>query len=195
MKTEKDPTGSSHRMLQRGIDMLCKNITQEHIYCFAKETTLKFITHGVIRKDAVAFLEERVRQGILCVLSTGSYQDGAIGFVDALTESGLISSTTRDSLLISGAVIDWEQKVVVHANVRDRKLIGLEKVTGHKINALKPHIEAVYADDPWINDRDILGIVSKERAYVITTVKNAGKNLPEGYSHTTWPSIITQKKK
>lgn len=194
MKTEPDPTGSSHSMLQRGIDTFPENITQQHIYLFAKEITKKFIQHQVIRREAIAHLEERIKQGVLCIISTGSYQDGAFGFVDALIENHLLSITAKNSLLISGAVIDWEKRLVLHANVRDRKLIGIEMVTGKKIGILLPHIEAVYADDPWINDRDILSIVPQERAYVIKTIKNQDKELPLGLRFTSWEEVISRKK-
>lgn len=190
MKTEKDPTQSSHDMLQRGIETFRDSISHLEIYHFAKETTLKFIQHGIVRKEAITYLEDRINQGITCILSTGSYQDGATGFADALVESGFLSLKARNQLLISGAVIDWKNKKVLHANIRDRKLIGLEKVLGMKLQDIKPHIQAVYADDPWINDRDILSIAPRDAAYVIATSKNRDKELPEGYALTTWPAII-----
>src|SRR5690348_13763999 len=50
MKTETDPTASSHRMMQKGIMTFQDTVSAKHIYQFAKETTLTFIQHGVIRK-------------------------------------------------------------------------------------------------------------------------------------------------
>ncbi len=195
MNTEKDPTGSSHDMMQKGINTFRSDANGAAVRAFAKGVTLKFIEQGVIRKEAIAYLEKQAKQGVICILSTGSYQDGALGFVDALVEKGLISKETQKALYVSGAVVDWDSFTLLHANVRERKLLGIEAVTGRKISELQQHIKAVYGDDPWINDKDILEIAPPGVAYVITTCKNNNKELPSGYSLTTWNNIIKQESK
>lgn len=192
MKFEQDHTGSSHLMMQRSIETFRSNVTSTEVRSFAKEVTLLFIEKGVIRKEAIAYLEEKVQQGILCILSTGSYQDGAAGFVDALEESKLISKNTALALYISGAIVDWEKGKLLHANVRERKIIGIERLFDQEISTLKEHIQAIYADDPWINDRDILTLAPQANAFVISTVKNKDKILPNGLLLTTWPLIIEE---
>jgi hypothetical protein len=197
MKTEEDPTGSSHRMMQAGVDTFHNDVIADMVRQFAKDVTLQFIKHGVIRKEAVAFLEDKIKQGVTCILSTGSYQDGAMGFVDALVETGLLNLTNeaRNLLHVTGAIVDWDERKLTHANVRERKLVGIEIVMKQKISVLKPFIEAAYGDDPWINDKDILAIAPKERSYVISTVKNKDKKLPIGLSFSTWEVIIEHSKK
>jgi hypothetical protein len=192
MLTEEDPTGSSHRMMQAGVETFREDVKADDIRQYAKSITLEFINHGVIRKEAIEYLQNRIQNGIVCVLSTGSYQEGAMGFVDALIEKGLLrlEEESNNMLRVTGALVDWATRTLTHANVRERKLIGIEKVMGQSLNILKPDIEAVYGDDPWINDKDILTLVSKERAYVIRTAKNKDKTLPNGLLHTTWESII-----
>ncbi len=193
MKTENDPTASSHEMMQRSIDTFREGVTGEGMRAYAKKLTLYLIHHGVIRKEAIAFLEARVKQGITCILSTGSYQDGALGFVDALVQAKLISPETQKKLRVSGAVVDWDDRTLLHANVRDRKLIGIEIVMGKQMQELRPHVLAVYGDDPWVNDAGILAAAPKGNGYVIATAKNTGKSLPDGYRLSTWPSIIQKQ--
>ncbi len=195
MKTELDPTGSSHKMMQVSLDTFRGGVTADTMRSYAKELTLKFIRCGVIRKEAVAYLERQAKQGITCVLSTGSYLDGALGFVDALVEAGLISKETQRSLHISGAIVDWEDYTLIHANVRERKLLGIGMAMGKTLEEVQPHVTAAFGDDPWINDKNILEIAPKGKGYVITTSKNKNKELPSGYSLTTWDSIISREAK
>jgi hypothetical protein len=194
MKEEKDPTGSSHRMMQLGVESFHEGVTPDKVRQFAKETTQHFIKCGVVRKDAIAFLKKKIEDGVICILSTGSYQDGALGFVDALAENGLLelTSESKELLHISGAIVDWDNKKLLHANVRERKLVGIEIVMKQSITALQPYIKAAYGDDPWINDKDILDIAPRERSFVIGTNKNKEKTLPPGYVLNTWPRIIEQ---
>lgn len=194
MQNEPDPTGSSHQMMQKSIETFREGITANDIKDFAKKITLHFIRHGVIRKEAIAYLEARVKQDILCILSTGSYQDGAYGFVEALAETKLISADTAKALHVSGAIVDWENKKLLHANVRERKIIGIEKLMKQDIDTLRPCIQAVYADDPWINDKGIMEIAPRGGAHVISTVKNHRKKLNDGYRFTTWSALIPYSK-
>src|SRR3989338_1270355 len=192
MKTEQDQTGSSRRMMQAGIDTFPEDVIGEMIRQCAKEITLQFIEHDIIRKEAIAYLLSKTQQGIVCILSTGSYQDGAIGFVDALIEKGLLTEQSRDLLFVTGAMVDWDKKKLTHVNVRERKLVGIEMVMQKRMVDLMPFVKAVYADDPWINDRDILAIAPREKSYVIQTAKNKNKLLPNGYTLITWKEIIEQ---
>jgi len=195
MKTEPDPTGSSHAMMQKSIETFKENITSQDVSSYAKELTLQFIKHGVIRNEAIQHFEARLSQGVVCILSTGSYEDGARGFVDALIENGMLSKKSAELIRLSGAVVDWEKRILLHANVRERKLTGIEKVMGRNISLFKGNIENVYADDPWVNDQGIISIAPPSGAHVITTVKNKDKQLPSDYRFTTWSSILNAARK
>jgi hypothetical protein len=190
MVTESDPALSSHTMMQEGINTFQENVTHQEIRAFAKEVTLQFIHYGVIREEAIAYLSKKVNLGIVCILSTGSYQDGALGFVDALVETGLITQEAGGALRVSGAIVDWKKRELLHANVRERKIKGIEMLLGDKIENIRPNIAAVYADDPWINDHGILEIAPPEKAFVIQTEKNKNQILPGHYVFSTWRSII-----
>jgi hypothetical protein len=192
MKTESDPTGSSHKMMQASINTFIFTACADAIRKYAKAITLEFVKCGVLRVEAIQHLERNLEEGNTCVLSTGSYQDGAYGFVDGLIESRLLSPAAGQKILISGAIVDWGSKTLIHANVRERKIAGLENVFKKKIGDFKNEILAVFADDPWINDRDILALAPFNSAYVIETKKNSQKPIPDFCRFTTWAEIVNR---
>lgn len=193
MKYEIDPTGSSHNMMQRTILTFAESVSERVIRSYAKEITLQFFHCGILRGEAISHLKCNIENGNKCVLSTGSYQDGALGFIDGLVEAGLLSFCNAQKINVSGALIDWETKTLLHANVRERKIIGLEKVLGINADELKQEVVAVFADDPLINDRDILGLAPEGAGYVIQTNKNASMSIPESYKHVSWEEILRER--
>ena len=190
MKTEIDPTGSSYRMMQETIRTFISIASAQTIRDYAKTITLQFFNRGVLREDAISHLKHNLEIGNTCVFSTGSYQEGAIGFVDGLVEAGLLTLNAAQKIIISGAIVNWGARILVHANVRERKIVGLENTFKASIHELKPRIAAVFADDPLVNDRDILRLAPKDGAYVIPTNKNRHMQISDSYKYLSWEEII-----
>jgi hypothetical protein len=113
-------------MLQRGLEYFGPEITGAHLREYAKDATCQFIDGDIVRLEGIAHLNASLAAGDVCILSTGSYQDGAVGFVAALMERDLLSSDALDKLVISGAVINWNTRRVVHANIAENKIKGLD---------------------------------------------------------------------
>lgn len=188
MKTEADPTRSSHEMMQKVILKFKSEITGPDLRLRAKEITFAFVAAGVIRDSALKFLNYCLERGDICVLSTGSYLDGLHGFVDALVEGGLIKSGHLANLRFSGAEINWDSRVLLHANVRERKLVGLRRCLKLEDTETLPAISGVYCDDPLINDKGIYEAVEDGCRFVIRTIKNRGI---EGWRLWDWESILS----
>lgn len=193
MKSEKDPAGCSHVMMQKALEIFHDGINGQDVYLFSKEVTHRFVQHNIVRKEAIAHLKNRIQKNVLCIISTGSYEESALGFVDALVEAGWLTEKDKQFLRVSGGIIDWKKRKVMHANVCDNKLIGIANVLDLHIDDIKPHVENVYGDDPEINDKDILALAPQGSAHVIATIKNKDKLLPNGYKHKTWGEIIYRK--
>ena len=104
--------------------------------------------------------------------------------------SGIITQEIANQILISGAKVDWESKTLLHANVRERKIIGLEQALEKPTLEIRNCIKAVFADDPLVNDRDILNLAPQNKAFVIATGKNSTQTIPDRYIRTTWDEIM-----
>jgi len=187
MKTEPDPTGSSHAMMQRAIAEFRAGISGEALRAKAKDITVIFLDAGIVRLEAVSFLKRCLASGETCVLSTGSYLDGAFGFVDALVERDLLTADLLDKLHISGAEVDWASRELLHANVRERKILGLKRCLG--VDEL-PAIAAVYCDDPEINDKGIYEAAPADCRFVIATERKRERLEALGIPVCTWAEII-----
>ena len=153
----------------------------------------------MVIKEAIAFLNSRAEEGHLCILSTGSYQSGAIGFLNALSEAGLISSTALDHIIVSGAIVDWEHKQLIHANVHNNKVKGLNDLLQVRFgfsleqnSTNTPHEVFVYADDPDGNDFGILNLTAADRRYVIAHDKNHLSNTDFLYHYVAWKNLFKQ---
>ncbi len=151
--TDDDFIKSSHQMLQEGIAMFKPGVTSESMRAQAKKITTDFIKQGIIREGALEFLLTCLKQGDLCILSTGSYEDGAQGFVDALKACAPTSAWGR--VLVSGAQIDWPSRKVIHANIAKNKQVGLLEVLKKQIPPITletSNITGIFVDDPFGND-------------------------------------------
>ncbi|OGT06124.1 MAG: hypothetical protein A2X78_02005 [Gammaproteobacteria bacterium GWE2_37_16] len=190
MITENDPVGSSYKIMQAGIQTFRANTNSSSIREYAKQITELFVKHKIIHQKAISHLENSIRNGAVCLFSTGSYQDGAYGFRDGLVASGTITQEIANQILISGAKVDWENKTLLHANVRERKIIGLEQALEKPALEIRNCIKAVFADDPLVNDRDILNLAPPNKAFVITTGRNSTQTIPDRYIRTTWDEIM-----
>lgn len=193
MANESDPVGSSYKIMQAGIKTFRQDATSTSIREYAKQITELFVRHKIIHQKAISHLENSVRNGNVCVFSTGSYQDGAYGFRDGLVASGIITQEIANQILISGAKVDWINKTLLHANVRERKIIGLEQTLKKTTLEIRNCISAVFADDPLVNDRDILDLAPPNKAFVIATRKNSIQTIPDRYIRTTWDEILTKE--
>lgn len=129
-----------------------------------------------------------LEQGNLCILSTGSYYDGAVGFVDALIEEGLLPGDALEKLVISGALVDWRNRTVIHANIADNKIKGLEGACLAKgCTFVKENVVGIYVDDPEGNDSGICSL-NPGVVRLISTVCNQGKQCG-GFKHTDWATV------
>jgi hypothetical protein len=195
---------SSADMLQRSLAYLPSTVSEQDIIDKAQEITDNFIEHGVVVRDAISILNDRAEEGHVCVLSTGSYQSGAEGFLNALVSKGLISTSALRNIYVSGAVVDWDNKIVVHANVHNNKIIGLNKLLADKLGLDLPAKKlqgesrkvdiTVYADDPKGNDAGILALTSPEKRFVIPHEGSARRDDDEhGYVTKTWQDIVAEE--
>jgi len=194
---------SSADMLQRSIRYMDAGVSEQDIIRRAKHITKDFITHGVVIQKAIQFLNQNAEAGHLCILSTGSYQSGAYGFLEALHEQGLVSSIGMENILVSGAVVDWQRKHVLHANVHDNKIKGLnvllqercrrclQKVTEGQSNADLDIY--VYADDPAGNDFGILSLTTPDKRYVIPHSKNHETTPALEYVRVGWAGVLDEE--
>lgn len=179
---------SSHDMLQQGINLFRPGVNGAQLRIQAKAITFTLLDHGAVRMDAIAFLRQCLESGDLCILSTGSYEDGAWGFVDALLERNLLPATeTQSRLWVSGAQIDWATGTVLHANIAGNKVKGLQALLAQKEHPFDPRaITGIYVDDPTGND-DKLCELNSEKVFVIRTHKN--QTNPE-LKLTEWEEIM-----
>jgi hypothetical protein len=145
------------------------------------------VAKGAVRKDAVDYLESRIRAGVTCVISTGIYIEGAAGFVNGLVNAGWLSEASATKIILSGNHTDWETAKVLHMNVDRGKIAGLERAFGQPLAEFQAEITAVFGDDPAINDRAILEL--GQTAFCIPTSKNVHLDLPANCRRATWQEI------
>ena len=190
---------SSANMMQRALSQTLHNISEQDVVSFAQKITRDFISAKVVISEAIAFLNSKAEDGHLCILSTGSYQSGAVGFLNALLEEELISSTALEHIMVSGAIVDWARKQLIHANVHNNKIKGLNDLLQARrgfnlepasINSV--HEVYVYADDPDGNDFGILSLATPKNRFVIAHEKNSDESEKLQYSRTTWDHILEQ---
>lgn len=189
-----DFIASSADMMQRALHQMTDNLTEQDIVNYANKITHDFIDADIVVRKAIDFLNEKATTGNVCILSTGSYQSGAIGFLNALSEKNMISYEALDHIMISGAIVDWLQKKLTHANIHNNKIKGLNDLLqaryGFALDSTSRHTEHevyVYADDPEGNDFGILSLAIPENRIVIAHAKN--KDSTE-YARTTWDEMV-----
>lgn len=180
---------SSLNMLQRGIAFFDTTITGHDLQARAKNISLQFIDQNILRLDSIQHLKAALEAEELCILSTGSYTDGAIGFVEALIERNLLPKNALERLIISGAIVDWHTRTIIHANIADNKLKVLFETCRQKTVEFNPdHITGIYVDDPLGNDSGLCAL-KPDHVHLIRTVKNQSLHF-DGLRHETWAEII-----
>ena len=194
-----DFIASSADMMQRALRHTIADLSEQDVIQHAKKITTDFINAGVVIHEAINFLNEKACAENLCILSTGSYQSGAIGFLNALTEANLISREALDYIMVSGAIVDWPQKKLVHANIHNNKIKGLNDLLQARYGFIldpaatnSEHEVYVYADDPEGNDFGILSLTIPENRIVIAHEKNYEASDWLKYSRVTW-NELTEK--
>lgn len=191
---------SSAGMMQRALLQTIHDLSERDVVDYARKITHDFITADVVIADAITFLNQKAEEGHICILSTGSYQSGAAGFLKALSEAGLISPAALDHIMISGAIVDWERKQLIHANIHNNKIKGINDLLDAKFGfRLEPFSEPnsneiyVYADDPDGNDFGILSLAAPENRFVIAHEKNRDASDRLEYFRGTWDEVIKEK--
>jgi hypothetical protein len=186
-----DKVQSSKKMTEVGIELFqSKYQNADAVRSKATEITKLFCQSGAIIFDAIKYLSYRLSQGVTCIISTASYEDGARGFVDGLVACKLLTKELANRIVFSGTRVDWEKLQVTHMNVDKNKLLGLTFATGKSLDEIRPQIKTVFGDDPEINDRALLNGLCK-RSFVISTVKNKNCDLPNGCVRTDWKEIYS----
>lgn len=189
-KIEIDKVESSKEMTERGIKLFDQKYQNAAaVRQKAASITKLFFQKGIIIRDAIEYLKYRLSQQVICVISTASYEDGALGFVDGLVDCKLIPQSLSSKIMISGTQIDWSSLRVTHMNVDMNKLLGLERVFNQSMAEIQPRINAVFGDDPAINDRALLDGLCKH-GFVIKNAKNAGLSLPTNCVFASWKDIL-----
>ena len=191
MQNETDVDGSSYTMQAKTVATYLKKDTDaKKMYQYAKSITHDFIVAGAIQITALDYINRCLQKGIYCVFTTGSYLDGLRGFVAALIEANLLQASPH--LLLNGSEVLWQQHKLQHANVGKFKVQKLQQTLTDK--KLTPYrITAAFGDDPYVNDKAILKLAPKNRAFVIESKKNATEKFPPTYIRASWDEIIKQK--
>lgn len=176
---------TSHEMLEKGIKMFEGDVTGDTLRAKARELTGTFIETGIIRPGAIEFLADCINRGYICILSTGSYEDGAYGFLDALVDKGLLQSSHLERVIVSGAIIDWSSRTVTHANIGSNKIKGLHQKFLEKIGSplSLDTISGIYVDDPAGNDSGLCEL-NPTKTYVIETERAIDKAILSAKGHS-----------
>lgn len=180
---------SSAMMLQRSIEHFKAGISADDVRARGQEITRILLKHGGVRQKAILHLRKSLEDGHICILSTGSYHDGAMGLVDELVHHGFIPEVLRSNLIVTGAQIDWPERKVVHANIAENKILSIKAALAARGCKLeRSAIDFIAVDDPLGNDLGLCQL-NPEAVYVIKTPKNAMLRLDARYTHCSWDEI------
>jgi hypothetical protein len=174
-------------MMKRGLKLLENSVSAKVISDEVQRITSNLIDDGMISREAIAFLQSRIRSRLGAVFSTTNYQEGAAGFLNALSARGWLRQTELEKICLSGSIIDWNSRAVVHFNMSWNKVIGLMRTLKITEEVLKSRISFVFADDPLGGDQSILEIAP--HPYVIRNEKNRHLDLPQGVNLVTWSDV------
>jgi len=187
-----DKITASKDMTEIGIRMLGqKNQHALAIQNKAVEITENFFNNGIIITAAIDYLKYRLAEGVICIISTASYEEGAYGFIQSLVRCNLLDQELADKIVVSGTQTDWQKLSVTHMNVDTNKLRGLEQALQMGIENIRPHIIAVFGDDPGINDRALLEL--GKYSFAIKNAKNQNAALPHNCVFSNWLDIFANK--
>jgi len=189
-ETQKDR--SSFDMMERTVrEFLYHYVNAEYMSKKAEEITNNFLIHNVIQLNAIQYINECLDNGIICILTTGSYLDGLKGFVNALIKKNILRNSKN--LLLNGAEVNWANKTLIRANVGKYKTENLFNTL--KENNIEEYaVQAAFGDDPYINDKAILELALPNGGFVIKCKKNVLGGFNPQFKHCTWQEFIQQHK-
>jgi hypothetical protein len=140
-------------------------------------------------------MEYQIREGVICAISTGGDECGAVGFVDGLVECGILSKDLGAKILVSGTRINWNELTVEHLNVGPLKSRGLELAFQKPIDDIQKRTQAVFGDDPERGDRALLDGFC-QHSFVKKTIKNRNAVLPSNcVFFSSWAEIYENRNK
>lgn len=183
---------SSFDMMERTVqEFLYPYVQAADMVKKAEEITKNFLRHNVVQLNAVAYLNECLRKGVICVLTTGSYLDGLRGFVNELINQGYLENSPH--LLLNGAEVDWQNRKLIRANVGQYKTDNfIETLRANNIQHYR--VQAAFGDDPYINDKAILELGLPNGAFVIKAKRNEHGSFDPLYHHCSWDEFLYKYK-
>lgn len=187
-----DKISSSKDMTEIGLKLFAeKNKNADAIKRKASEIAEMFLSKGIVIMPAIKYLACRLQEETTCIIATGGYEDGAIGFIDGLVRCGVLDKLLATKIIFSGTKINWQELKVSHINVDTHKLLGIEKVLKLPLSHIKPNVFATFGDDPEVNDRSLLELGKYN--FAIRTHKNMNAALPPNCMFADWPEIFEHK--
>lgn len=187
-----DKVSSSKDMTEIGVKLLKEEYKNAvAIKEKAAAITEMFLDKGIVIIPAIKYLEHRLQHETTCVISTGGYEDGAIGFFEGLVKHGLLNKSLSKKIIFSGTKVDWKNLTVTHANIDTHKLLGLEQALEMSLAKIKPDVFAAFGDDPAVNDRSLLELGKYN--FAIRTHKNTNATLPPNCVFADWQEIFANK--
>ena len=181
------PFDSSLTMMKRGLALLENGVSSELVADEVQRIAGSLIDEELVSREAINFLQRRLRAGIGAVLATTNYHEGAVGFLRALHRRSCISQSELKRIVVSGSRIDWSSRTVVHFNMGRNKVIGLMDALGISEEAMKTKIAYAFGDDPLGSDRELLD--TAPHPYVIKNDNNRHVNLPARVKLVTWAEL------
>ncbi len=179
-----NPFERSLAMMKRGLALLKGGVSSELVADEVQQIACNLIDEGLVCREAINFLQGRIRSGVRAVFSTANYHEGAVGFVRALLRKGWLQETEVEKIVVSGSRIDWSSSDISHFNMGNNKVIGLMDALSISEAALKARIRFAFADDPLGSDRNLLEIASYP--YVIKNETRRYLDLPDRVKLVTW---------
>ncbi|CAB9526056.1 Apoptosis-inducing factor 2 [Seminavis robusta] len=187
---------SSGTMMQDTIGRLLRDdfATGQVVQDMARSIVEELIQKGIVFSEWLAFVKERLQEGVTPVLATTNYIEGARAFLEALVRAKWLTQAEADRFVCSGTVVDWKNRTLLHFNINMGKAKGVSEATGiSDMEAIHQAVENVFGDDPMGNDYGIL-TMTNHHAWVVNTQKNATKALPLGMQRMSWLHWTDQAK-
>lgn len=189
-----DKVQSSKEMTEVGLSMFKpENQSAEALQREAGKLAAFFLQHGLVQIPAIQFLAHRIQSEVLCIISTASYEDGAIGFIRGISDArpDLLPKALFEKIRFVGTTVDWQSLKVTHMNADQGKIAGLEGILGQPLAEFRPKIACVFGDDPEINDRALLEL--GRYSFAIYAAKNQRAAVPANCVWSSWESIFENR--
>ena len=171
----------SKEMMERCL-RLDPTLTAACIRHAAKDITKEYCAKRIVIYSAIEQLKRDVQDGFNILLSTGSYFDGAIGFLEGLVAAGLLNDDDVAKIHVRGCTVNWLTKEVTFMNVGNNK-----SNTGLDLGVYK-HIK-VYGDDPFGNDIGLFNLTDDLSDRFVIPGKIKASSEVEGFAKLhAWPS-------